>query len=158
MRHGSADGGAAAPDAAAARPPPPPSPPAPSASMPLDALKRKIKLLVDEHGSNGDDAEARESTADVLKAGASPAQLYAQLLATMTAKHKDEAEYAERFGALLGVCACACHACMHFMHSCAAVERARAGTGQTFEPQQSWKRVESAATCISPGKLWPSVA
>lgn len=108
MRHGSGDGGAAAPDAAAPRPPPPPSPPAPSASMPLDALKRKIELLVDEHASNRDDAEARESTADSLKAGATPAQLYAQLLATMTAKHKDDAEYAERFGALIGVRSYAC--------------------------------------------------
>lgn len=103
MRQSSVDGGAAAPDAAAARPPPPPSPPAPSASMPRDALKRKIKLLVEEHGSNGDDKEARASAADTLQAGASPGQVYAQLLATLTEKHKSEAEYSERCSKLLEV-------------------------------------------------------
>lgn len=104
MRQVPGDGdSAAAPDAAASRPPPPPSPPAPSANMPRADLARKMKLLVEEHATNKDDGEARQSAADMLEDGASPGQVYAQLLVTLTAKHKQEAEYAERFSALLEV-------------------------------------------------------
>lgn len=71
--------------------------------MDMATLKRKAKLLVEEHEANMNNTEARDSAADAIKAGASPAQLYTMILYMLTAKHKDEAAYAERSAALLTV-------------------------------------------------------